>query len=167
MDNKGLVYSLDMELRDEEFYLKLHLFLEYLKATCEDDWCVDRVKLKGSKKNCLFGHLWDFCGGDIDEAKGNLWWDWFESAVSSTYMIYLINDCKNDNYQEATPKSRCISFIENIRDGFELTTLESMNACMLSGYKDEGNWHRAYYYMGVFGSVNDYLVLRKASDDMC
>ena len=166
MENKGLVYSLDMQLRDEEFYLKLQLFLEYLKATDEDEWCVDVVKSGDSKKNCLFGHLWDFCDGDADEVKGNSWWNWFESAVSSTFMVYPINDGKNSNYQGGTPKLRCISFIENIRDGIELTTLEGMDACMLRGYKKEGNWLNAYQYMGVFGETNAYLVHRRSVDDL-
>jgi hypothetical protein len=87
----------------------LNVIIDYLEKTSEDSWCTDVVKTKDGK-NCLFGHLFDLGGSKL--------MDWFENTAN-TYMVYPVNDGKHPNYQEPTPKQRCLSYIKNLRNGTE------------------------------------------------
>ena len=91
-------------------------FINYLKRTNDSSWCLDVVKAKD--RNCLMGHLNDYVL--------NKFWDWFEERVSSTYVIYPINDGESDKYKQSTPKERCIAYLENILTGDEDCTYEGM-----------------------------------------
>lgn len=102
---------------------KLSSVIKYLESTSENSWCVDVVRTKDNSKNCMFGHL--FAMGD-DEKESNELWDWFENCVTTTYAVYPINDGEHPDYQQPTPKQRCIAYLKNIELGKELTTYEAM-----------------------------------------
>jgi hypothetical protein len=87
----------------------LDVVIDYLEETDEDSWCTDVVKTKDGK-SCLFGHLFDLGGSKL--------MDWFEN-IANNYMVYPVNDGKHPNYQEPTPKQRCLSYVRNLRDGKE------------------------------------------------
>ncbi len=111
--------------------------LAYLENTKEEDWQLDIVRSKDSKKNCLFGHIFNIgCLGFQlhgkyydEEVGGNMLWDWFEGALSTTFQVFLINDGKDDRYKQQTAKDRCIAFIKDIRCKNEENTFESMKRC--------------------------------------
>ena len=68
--------------------------------------------------------------GSIDGEKGaNALWDWFENAVASTDRIYPVNDGEDLDYQQATPRERCIAFIQDILTGKKPNTFETMEYC--------------------------------------
>ena len=73
----------------EDWKWLLRDFIDYLKGTDEDQWCVDVVRNK--QGNCLFGHLSNFCGHrDSDKVDSDF--DHFEYWFASTYAVYPIND---------------------------------------------------------------------------
>lgn len=99
--------------------------LEYLKNTTEESWCVDVVKTK-TGQSCLFGHIFDWAGGDSDIKKSNTAIDLFESCFATSYMVYPVNDGKNNEYQQPTPKQRCIAYFEDLLSGKQKTTYQLM-----------------------------------------
>jgi hypothetical protein len=105
----------------------LDLILSYLENTTEDSWCTDVVKTKAGK-SCLFGHLFDLGGGEL--------WDWFEN-IATTYMIYPVNDGENVNYQQPTPKQRCIAYLKDLQSGKEKTTYQIMEEFENSFIKED------------------------------
>jgi hypothetical protein len=108
------IYKIIGTMSKEDF---LNDIIHYLKnMTLESDWCVDVVRTKDQKQNCLMGHLFNF--------GGNLIVDIFHNNISTEYCYYQINDGKNPNYPQATPKQRIIAYLENVRDGKEETVLE-------------------------------------------
>lgn len=98
-------------------------FIIYCENTTDDEWCLNVVR-DNSGKNCLFGHLFKFAG---DDKLGNYFWDYFEANYATTYMVYPINDGSNKNYQQDTPKARCLAYLKNLRDGIEKTTIQIMD----------------------------------------
>ena len=91
--------------------------INYLEQTTEDSWCLDVVKTTDGK-NCLFGHLFDLGGSKL--------MDWFECMFATTYMVYPVNDGKHSNYQQLSPKKRCIEYIKDLSSGKEKTTYQIM-----------------------------------------
>jgi len=116
---------------DEKTKTTLTSLIVYLKNTKPESWCQDVVKTKDGK-NCLFGHIFDFgCNGiNIDgfkysgEEGGSFFFNWFEDNIATTYMVYPVNDGKNANYKQQTPKERCIAYLYNILNGKERTTTQ-------------------------------------------
>jgi hypothetical protein len=100
--------------------------IDYMEATSEESWCVDVVRVFDGKANCFFGHL--FAMGK-DDKEGNHLWETFEEAWATTYMIYPINDGKNEFYQQPTPKQRVIAYLKDLRDGKVETTYQCMERC--------------------------------------
>ena len=94
----------------------LDVIIPYLEKTNNNSWCTDVVKTKDGK-NCLFGHLFDLGGGEL--------MDWFEN-IATTYMVYPVNDGKNPNYKQETPKQRCIAYLKDLQSGKAKTTLQLM-----------------------------------------
>lgn len=118
-------------------------FLKYLEKTQDSEWltekCADTPELK---KCCVMGHLFKFGGGNKDKKKGNQIWDDFEYYFATTYMIFPVNDGKHKNYQQATPKQRCIAYLKDLRDGIEETSFESVEKsykCWLKRQENEQN----------------------------
>jgi hypothetical protein len=109
--------------------MTLQRLIEYLEATKEEDWIVDRVRTTDGK-GCVMSHIFDWGGGDEKDdngcTKGSQAWDWFEEVYATTYMIYPVNDGENPKYQQKTPKARCIAYIKCLRDGHEKTTQQLM-----------------------------------------
>ncbi len=97
----------------------LDTIIEYLDKTTEESWCTDVVKTKDGR-NCLFGHLFDLGGSDL--------FNWFEN-IATTYMVYPVNDGEHENYQQPTPKQRCIAYLKDLRIGKEKTTYQLMEEC--------------------------------------
>lgn len=92
----------------------LRPFIQYLLETDESEWQVDTVRNTGNTKNCLFGHLVNFVYGKNYEGSVSSAWDYFESAWSTTYEVYPINDGKDGRYQQTTPRQRCIAFVKDL-----------------------------------------------------
>ena len=110
--------------------------IQYLQDTKEEDWCIDVVRK--DNKNCFFGHIFNYGLNGIDipnygsfdgEKGANALWDWFENAVASTDRIYPVNDGEDLDYQQATPRERCIAFIQDILTGKKPNTFEAMESC--------------------------------------
>lgn len=91
--------------------------ISYLENTSEESWCTDVVKTKDDK-NCLLGHLFDFGGNELCS--------WFEE-IATTYMFYPVNDGENPNYQQPTPKQRCIAYIKDLKSGKAKTVYQLMD----------------------------------------
>lgn len=41
-------------------------------------------------------------------------------------MVYYVNDGKNKNYQQATPKQRCVAYLKDLQSGKAKTTYQLM-----------------------------------------
>lgn len=95
--------------------LSLDRIIKYLENTKPESWCEDVVKTKDGK-NCVKGHIFDM--------GGNFFMDTFESLYATDFMIYPVNDGKNENYQQPTPKERVIAYLKNMKEGKEKTTLD-------------------------------------------
>lgn len=105
---------------------KLDDIITYMEGTPESTWGVDVVRStgeNGEQLDCFFGHLFTM---GRDEIESNKLWDWFESAWSTTYGIYPVNDGENPAYQQATPKQRVLAYLRALRAGEETTTMQSM-----------------------------------------
>lgn len=93
----------------------LDAIIPYMENTTEESWCTDVVKTKNGN-NCLFGHLFDLGGGQLFE--------WFEENIATTFMVYPVNDGKNENYQQPTPKQRCVAYLKDLKSGKAKTVCE-------------------------------------------
>lgn len=102
----------------------LNGFIAHCEKTGEDEWCVDIVRSKGGDKNCLFGHLCNYAGDDLGLRK--LYWDHFENYCATTYMVYPVNDGEHPDYQETTPKQRCLAYLRDHLAGKAKTTQDVM-----------------------------------------
>jgi len=96
--------------------------IAYLESTPEDSWCTDVVKTKDGR-NCVMGHIFDYGGGDLG---GSDFWDFFEACIATTFMIYGVNDGKDSDYQQPTPKQRCIAYLRDIEQGVKPSTQRLM-----------------------------------------
>lgn len=108
------------EVYGDDYKAMLRDFIPYLEQTADEDWCIDVVRTKDNKANCLFGHLSNFCGHS-EHQNVMTDFDWFESRISTTYVIYAINDGNSNQYRQATPKQRCIAYLRDLLTGKELT----------------------------------------------
>lgn len=113
--------------------------IAYLESTDTCDWNLDTVRSKDGKRNCFFGHLWNWAAGlapaygfDADQETRNAWcravWDCFEENWSTTYVIYPINDGTNAKYPQETAQARVIAYLRALQDKTEMNTHESMEA---------------------------------------
>jgi hypothetical protein len=108
---------MDKKNNNNDRIIDLHItntfsnLIQYLKRTKDEDWTVDVVRTK-DQKNCLFGHIFNW--------GGNLGWEWFESVIASTYMVYPVNDKEHPKYQQETAKDRCIAYLMDIQIGNEM-----------------------------------------------
>jgi hypothetical protein len=91
--------------------------ISYLETTPDASWCTDVVRTK-DQRNCLFGHLFEMGGNDL--------WDDFEEVYATTFMVYRVNDGNHPDYQQSTPKQRCIAYLKALAGGTELTTYQIM-----------------------------------------
>lgn len=97
----------------------LQPFIQYLIDTKEEEWAVGVVRTKGNKQNCLFGHLVNWAYGKEFEGDVSPIWDIFEARWAMTYTVYPINDGKNPEYQQSSPKQRVTAFMQNLWLGLE------------------------------------------------
>lgn len=108
---------------EEEDPLKIDSLIEYLEETKEEDWCEDVVMTKDGKC-CLLGHVHNY--GTKKFRNGPKTYEMFEQLYATEFMVFPVNDGKNSRYPEATPKQRCVTYVKNLRDGSEKTTLDHM-----------------------------------------
>ena len=99
--------------------------MERLGATVDDEWLIDRVRSKDQSRNCCLGHVFAMGGNDLKLA--NDWWNWFEEAIATEYMIFPINDGTHADYQQPTPKARILAYLQDVLDGKRKTTYELMD----------------------------------------
>ena len=112
----------------EDYRQFLADFIPYLEETKKESWCTDVVRTKDGKSNCLFGHLSNFCGHHPEENVSEDF-DWFENLVTTSYVVYPVNDGQDERYPQSTPRERCIALMRAILDGDEPTTWEGMAIC--------------------------------------
>ena len=110
---------------DEASDWTLDRIIGYFESTSEDSWAVDVVRTQ-TGRNCIFGHLHAMGGGD-EEMGGSHLMDYFEEAFCTTWRMYEVNDGHLPEYQQSTPRQRCLAYLYNLRDGKELTTYEAMD----------------------------------------
>lgn len=122
-----------------DYQAMLRDFIPYLEKTAEEDWCTDIVRSKDGK-NCLFGHLSNFCGHTNDQPVSPDF-DWFEAHISTDYAVYAINDATGQGwtrkYHQPTPKQRCIAYMQDLLSGEELTTMPAMEKAMKEHFAKE------------------------------
>lgn len=104
----------------------LQPFIQYLQDTREDEWAIDVVRTKGNQQNCLFGHLVNWYYGKGYQGDVSLAWDLFEEMWSTTFFVYEINDGRNPDYPQPTPKQRVLAFMKNLWLGQEMDTQTGM-----------------------------------------
>ena len=117
------------ELFDKDEINWLHSLLDYLQKTEEEEWCVGVCRKADTaiQQNCLLGHVFNF--GSIDffgkngEEGANAALNFFDN-IATTDIFYPINDGTDTNYQESTPKQRCVSFLKNILSSKEKTVYQ-------------------------------------------
>lgn len=85
-----------------------------MEGTDENSWQTDTCRSQDGTKHCFFSHLFNM--------GGNYFWEIFESRFATEYMMFPVNDGKNDNYQQPTIKERCIAYLKDLRDGKTETT---------------------------------------------
>lgn len=106
----------------------LQQIIDYMENTSEESWCTDVVRTDDGR-NCFFGHLFDLGGEELFCS--------FEN-IATSYMIYPVNDGYNPEYQQLTPKQRCLAYLKNIQAGKERTTSELMEKEWLTYSKNHG-----------------------------
>jgi hypothetical protein len=70
-----------------------------------------------------------FLGGD-ENAKCNEWWNWFENAIATEYMIFPVNDGRHKDYPQVTPKARVLAYLQDVLEGKRKTTYELIDEYM-------------------------------------
>lgn len=115
---------IDTKIRTPEWEKTVKDFLSYLKNTSNSDWCLDVVRTPDNK-NCLVGHFYNFYEQNYPNSKKDIF-SYFEDIISPATHFFKINDGSHPDYTQPTPKERCITYIENILTGYELTTYEQM-----------------------------------------
>lgn len=108
----------------EEELLDINNIISYMEKTDEDSWYMKVCRTKGGE-NCLFGHLFDYGGGD--NGKGSFICDWFEEMYATVYMFFSINDGEHPDYPQKTPKQRIVAYLKDLRDGKQQTTQQLMD----------------------------------------
>ncbi|MFI2837586.1 hypothetical protein [Mycolicibacterium sp. PDY-3] len=103
----------------------LQPFIQYLIDTADDEWAVDVVRTEDGR-NCMFGHLVDWCYGKGYTGNVNTAWDYFEARWMTTYVIYDVNDGKHPDYQQPSPKRRVVAYLTNLWLGQEVDTETGM-----------------------------------------
>lgn len=88
--------------------------IAYMESTDEAAWRVEAVRSADGTTNCFFGHLFAMGGED---RRGSQLWGLFEEIWATTYMIYPVNDGRNPDYSQATPKQRVLAYLRDLRDG--------------------------------------------------
>lgn len=109
-------------------------FIKYCQNTTDDQWCMEVVRTKDQKANCLFGHLFEFAG---DDKTGSFYWDMFEEVYATTYMVYQVNDGKDPDYPQSTPKARCVQYLKDLKSGKAKTTYQIMDEELESWKKNQ------------------------------
>lgn len=103
----------------------LDAVISYMETTVEEAWRTETVRSADGSTNCFFGHLFNM---GADDEQGSALWNWFEELWATTYMIYPVNDGRNEKYQQKTPKKRVLAYLRALADGTEMTTGQSMEA---------------------------------------
>lgn len=118
-------------LKEVETKISLDSIIEYIENTEEESWNLHFVRSEDGKKNCFFGHLFNYAGGDerikgIELNCGSYVWMLFEELFATTYMIFEVNDGDDPEYQQETPKQRVLQYLKDLRDGKAKTTQQLM-----------------------------------------
>lgn len=121
-----------------EVLADLRALIAYLETTPEEAWQADTVRSGDGTRNCFFGHLHAWGGGDT---RGSALWDAFEELWSTTYRIYPVNDGQDPRYQQPTPKQRVLAYLRALAAGDEPTTHQSLEAEYQAHLEAE---HQAY-----------------------
>lgn len=103
--------------------------INYCEQTREEEWMTGVCRSKDQTKNCLLGHIFNM-GKDEEESNDLL--NWFESCIATDYMFFPVNDGTNPNYQQPTPRLRCLAYLNDLKSGKAKTTLDYMKE-----YEDE------------------------------
>lgn len=85
----------------------------------ESWWPGPTFRSPDGTQHCVLAHIEDQMGMTAMEQ--------FEETWSNSYVIGLINDGEKPGYQQATPKERCMAYLENLSRGVELSILEEMD----------------------------------------
>lgn len=113
---------------DEESRERLLKLMAHLETTTDEQWLMGKVSSKDNKQNCCLGHVF-FMGGE-DEKLCNDWYNWFENAIATEYMIYPVNDGRHKDYPQSTPKTRILAYLSDVLEGKRKTTYELMDEYM-------------------------------------
>lgn len=109
--------------------LKMDNILAWIEATDDDRWMTEVCgrEADGVTKYCVRGHLLEY--GEKN-GYGPGFDDLFHEAWATEFMYYGVNDGRNTEYPQATPKERVMAYFRDLRDGKKLTTYQSMEAEM-------------------------------------
>lgn len=110
----------------EEMRQTILQIIAHLETTKDDEWCVDRVRTKDQKQNCLMGHVFNIGKNDRE---ANEWINKLE-YIATEFMYYPVNDGKHKDYPQPTAKARCIAYLTDILDGKKKSTLQMLEEDM-------------------------------------
>lgn len=100
--------------------VELAEIIDYLEGTAEDEWLTDRCRSQDGTQNCVMGHIFNWGGGE--KGHGSVAWDQFEERYATTFMIFPVNDGKDERYQQPTPKQRVLAYLRDMAEGRTPTT---------------------------------------------
>ncbi len=95
--------------------------IQYLKRTKDDQWLMRKCATKEQDKWCLRWHIVKYGESEMIDA-----WSLFENCIANEFMIYPVNDWEDPRYKQATPKERCIAYLQDIHDWVQPNILQLM-----------------------------------------
>lgn len=119
-----------------DFVDDIQPIIDMVEQTDTDAWMLDVVRSKDGKRNCFFGHLYQWgydraTGDGLSHEDAERWasqlWDAFEDRWTTTYGIYPVNDGTHPRYQQPTAKERVLAYLQALQKGDELTTMQWMD----------------------------------------
>lgn len=93
--------------------------IAYLETTDPGSWWGGPTyRSPDGTQHCALSHIAEHLGMEGMETFENVW--------STSYVIGAVNDGKHPEYQQATPKERCLAYLNRLRNGAEKDVMTSM-----------------------------------------
>lgn len=137
--------------------MNLDGFIAYLEQTDESEWLLDRVRSEDGSQNCCLGHLIDWWYGKGFEGVISEAWDAFEAIWATDHMIYPVNDGRNPEYPQATPKERVIAYLQDLNSGKAKNTHQLWQEREADEFQDLINEDEAAFERMTLAQKQDYI----------
>ena len=121
------------EVYGEDYKKFLLDFIPYLESKPEDQWLGVVFANSDTSKRCVIYHFLGFVGQDNPHSRNGDNLDWYEHSICPIMRAgHQINDGNDPDYQQKTPKQRSITFLKNLLDGKEFTTIQALDQWLSS-----------------------------------